>query len=51
LKNEDSADNEEKQGIPGDPLEDVQLFVKLSRVQEVEYLHHDKRIEDKCEVS
>jgi hypothetical protein len=50
LKNEDSEDNNEKQGISGDPLEDVQLFVKLSGVKEVEYLHHDKCIEDECKM-
>lgn len=50
LEDKNDADNEHKEPIFCDATKNIDLIMNLARVDEVEDLHHDKRIEDKGEV-
>ena len=50
LKGNDSANDDEEERVSGDALEDVELLMQFSRVEEVKDLHHDEGVEDEGEV-
>lgn len=50
LKGDDNCNDDEEDRVVTDAMEDINLFVQFTSVEEVEGLHHDKSIEDKGEM-